>query len=84
MERAPLARDRAMADNVLWILDQQPGARMALWAHNGHITFDEQVMAGGSMGVHLRRALGPDYLTFGFAFDHGAFQAIEREKGFTR
>jgi erythromycin esterase len=81
MKRSPLARDRAMAENVLWILDQQPGARMALWAHNGHITIDEQVMAGGSMGVHLRKALGPDYLTFGFAFDHGAFQAIEREKG---
>jgi len=76
------ARDRAMADNVRWYLAQEPpGTRMVLWAHNGHITFDPQTQADGAMGAHLRRALGPDYLAFGFAFDHGAFQAVEKAKG---
>lgn len=75
------ARDRAMADNTRWWLERDPGTRMVLWAHNGHVSMDDRVGAGEPMGRHLRRALGPAYLVFGFAFDRGAFQAIETGKG---
>ncbi len=69
-------RDRAMAENALWVLEQGgPSARMVLWAHNGHVAFGgyEKVIP---MGVHLRRALGADLVVLGFAFDHGRFRAL--------
>lgn len=67
----PLSRDRFMAENVLWLLEQAgPGARMMLWAHNGHVT-----RAGGVMGAHLA-TLGSDYVNLGFLFGHGAFNAV--------
>ena len=34
----PRIRDRSMAENVKWILDENPGAKIALWAHNGHVS----------------------------------------------
>ncbi|HEY6321235.1 MAG TPA: erythromycin esterase family protein [Thermoanaerobaculia bacterium] len=69
-------RDRAMAENVGWILAHEPaGTRMVVWAHNGHINYS----AGAgytSMGECLRRSFGADYLNIGFVFNQGAFQAI--------
>ena len=35
--RQLVSRDRSMADNVKWILDQNPNAKIVLWAHNGHV-----------------------------------------------
>ncbi|HLX08860.1 MAG TPA: erythromycin esterase family protein [Thermoanaerobaculia bacterium] len=76
--KGPELRDRDMADNAAWILAHEPaGTRMVVWAHNGHVNY-----AAGSgytpMGEHLRRAFGPDYLSIGFVFNQGAFQAIGR------
>lgn len=31
-------RDEAMAQNVKWIADHNPGAKLVLWAHNAHIS----------------------------------------------
>ncbi|HEX5720919.1 MAG TPA: erythromycin esterase family protein [Thermoanaerobaculia bacterium] len=71
------ARDRAMADNLRWIADvAEPGSRIVLWAHNGHImNTDDPVPL---MGHHLETELGKDYLSVGFLFHHGAFQAIDQ------
>jgi len=71
-------RDESMADNIKWIADQNPGAKIIVWAHNGHIAH------GGtwgyrSMGSYLRKMLGPQYVDFGFAFSQGSFQAVDRE-----
>jgi erythromycin esterase len=73
-------RDESMADNVKWIADQNPGAKIIVWAHNGHIAH------GGSpsytpMGSYLRKMFGSLYVNFGFAFNEGSFQAIEAGKG---
>ncbi len=71
-------RDRAMAKNVLSTLERYPGARAALWAHNGHIA--NAPFGGGaitSMGMHLRQALGAQMLTVGFVFRQGEFQAYD-------
>ncbi|MCA9728472.1 MAG: erythromycin esterase family protein, partial [Candidatus Eisenbacteria bacterium] len=69
------ARDEAMAANVQWILQTQaPGTRIVLWAHNGHIQRTPN-SSWKTMGTHLAEALDSDYVCFGFAFDHGGFQA---------
>lgn len=74
-------RDEAMAANVAWILEAEgPGAKVVLWAHNGHVSAAPQ--AGVTMmGTHLRARFGPEMVVFGFAFNRGAFQAIERGSG---
>ena len=79
MRTNEVSRDRSMADNVKWILDQDPKARIVLWAHNGHVA------AGGlayeTMGAALRRMYGTQMLVFGFAFNEGSFQAIPQGGG---
>lgn len=72
----PTGRDRAMAENIAWILDQNPGAKIVLWAHNGHV-------AAGSyrgyvpMGSYLWEKYSTDMIAVGFAFHRGGFQAID-------
>lgn len=67
-----LVRDEAMAENLLWIRQQEPGVKIALWAHNGHIG---RVRAYSTMGLHLTRSLGRDYVPIGLAFGEGSFRA---------
>jgi erythromycin esterase len=65
-------RDRAMAENVTRIRDQAgPDAKIALWAHNGHINAVPSLMGG-----YLRASYGADYLPLGFAFGTGGFNAV--------
>lgn len=69
-------RDGAMAENVQWILDQNPNAKIVLWAHNGHVA------TGGyrgyvTMGSYLWNKYGTDMVIFGFSFNQGSFQAID-------
>ena len=74
-----VSRDRSMADNVKWILDQNPGAKIVLWAHNGHVA-----TAGFSyetMGAALRRMYGREMVVFGFSFSQGSFQAMPQGGG---
>jgi erythromycin esterase-like protein len=74
MRTNEVSRDRSMAENVKWILDQSPGEKIVLWAHNGHVA------TGGfgfeTMGVSLRQMFGENMVVFGFAFNQGAFQAV--------
>jgi erythromycin esterase len=69
-------RDESMAENVKWIADHNPGAKIVLWAHNWHVGANP-----GSMGTHLRRMFGRQLVTLGFAFNQGSFQAMEARKG---
>ena len=65
-------RDQAMAENIGWIRDHAPpGARIVLWAHNGHIS-----RLATAMGSYLGSNYGSDYLNLGFAFGHGHFNAV--------
>jgi hypothetical protein len=61
MKAEEITRDRAMADNVKWILDRSPGAKIVLWAHNGHVG-TTSTSAYKSMGTE-RKISGqdPDY-----------------------
>jgi erythromycin esterase-like protein len=79
MRSNEVSRDRSMAENVKWILEQSPNAKIVLWAHNGHVS------TGGmgsyeSMGASLRKMFGSQMVVFGFAFNEGSFQAISQEK----
>lgn len=70
-------RDRGMADNMLWILGQQPGSRAALWAHNSHVY---NVGHPASMGYYLKQALGAAYRSVGFVAYGGQYLAIGNNK----
>ena len=69
-------RDVAMAENIKWIADRHPGERIIVWAHNGHISKYGASMGGQTMGSELDRLLGNEYVTFGFCFCQGTFQAV--------
>lgn len=72
-------RDESMADNIKWIADQNPGAKIIVWAHNGHVAHGST--AGYlPMGSYLRKMFGRQYVNFGFAFNEGSFQAVEMRK----
>jgi len=71
-------RDSAMAENIRWILDNEgPGAKMVVWAHNGHIANDTFEGNNKYMGQHLKRRYGSEMVVFGFAFNQGSFLAFE-------
>jgi erythromycin esterase-like protein len=73
------SRDESMADNVKWIADQNPGAKLIVWAHNGHIA-NTGFSGTASMGSYLRKTYGNQLVNFGFAFNEGSFQAFEMGK----
>ena len=69
----PQLRDRAMAENIQWIMEHEgPDAKAVVWAHNDHVATAE-----GAMGSYLRQNYGPDMVGLGFAFNQGGFQARE-------
>ncbi|GAB3136995.1 erythromycin esterase family protein [Microbispora hainanensis] len=70
-----VARDRHLADNVDLLLTD-PDARVALWAHNGHVM--KGAHSGGSvpaMGLHLGQRHGEAYYALGVLFGAGRFRA---------
>jgi len=66
-------RDDAMADNVAWLTEQHPDARIVLWAHNYHIA-----RIDGAMGLHLADRFGAGYLPVGFATARGEYYAMSK------
>jgi erythromycin esterase len=69
------ARDRYMAENVTWLLEQAgPTAKIVLWAHNEHVstTPNGQIKR---MGQYLRGQYGDAMRVFGFDFYAGSFNA---------
>ncbi|NVB82767.1 MAG: DUF1416 domain-containing protein [Kofleriaceae bacterium] len=77
------ARDRAMAENVGWLLDTTK-ARIVVWAHNGHISkflpAAENAATFKNMGSVLKAKYKADYLPIGFVFGQGSFQAMDWTK----
>jgi erythromycin esterase len=71
------ARDYYMAENAKWLLDQAgSGAKMVLWAHNGHVADNPDYGESVSMGYYLRRHYGDDMVIAGFDFFQGSFRAV--------
>ncbi len=66
-------RDASMAANIEWIAAQAPpGARIVLWAHDGHINKEPAAMGGA-----LAKYFGQDFVTFGQAFHSGTYRAVD-------
>lgn len=68
-------RDRYMAEAVDRIVDDDPAARVIVWAHNGHIaksTYGAQVPA---LGSRLRARHGDAYYALALLFGKGSFLA---------
>ena len=66
----PEMRDDSMAENVKWILDENPGAKIVLWAHNGHVRRGDAAMGG-----FLAERLSDEMVVVGFATGSGSYQA---------
>lgn len=74
---AMVSRDFFMAENIAWWMRRlDPGTRMVVWAHNGHVKVGD---LGGlpNMGAYLREWYGDDYYTLGFCFNQGSFQSCD-------
>ncbi|MCL2727038.1 MAG: erythromycin esterase family protein [Bacteroidales bacterium] len=63
-------RDKFMAENIMWIAEQNPDSKLVLWAHNCHI-----LEMDNAMGYHLAQKFGDDYTSFGFTFYEGSYLA---------
>ncbi|MFJ8078618.1 erythromycin esterase family protein [Streptomyces sp. NPDC096176] len=71
-------RDQVMAENTVW-WQRQTGHRMLLSAHNGHVRLEtnnpEQYPK--VQGTFLREMVGDDYVSVGFTFGQGSFNALD-------
>lgn len=75
-ERDPSVRDRYMAENVEWILEQAgDDSRIVLWSHNFHAGY-----LSGSMGSFLRDRFGSRQVVLGFEFYQGTFTAVTQNR----
>jgi erythromycin esterase len=74
---AVVMRDEFMAQNVAWLAKNSgTNAKLVLWAHNGHVTFNPEMSLGWKpMGARLRDRFGSSYKVFGFSFYSGDFYA---------
>ncbi|TLS43721.1 erythromycin esterase family protein [Streptomyces montanus] len=67
-------RDRYMAQDVI-SLEQRSVGKVAVWAHNGHVSTDHYASDVPAMGQHLRKHYGDSYYALGLLFGEGAFRA---------
>lgn len=70
-------RDASMAANVKWIAEQNPGKKLVLWAHNGHVARD-MYMTMKPMGIHLAKTFGREMVVFGLATGTGTYTAMKQ------
>jgi len=73
------SRDESMAENAKWIADQNPGAKMVIWAHNEHIRKDKNKFGSIRMGEYLNRSFGNQMVVIGFSSDEGTYTAVQKE-----
>jgi len=76
MQSGEQSRDQSMAQNVEWIADHNPGAKIVLWAANGHVRY-AKFPEFTPMGRYLRQRFGREMVSFGFSFGDGSFRAVE-------
>jgi erythromycin esterase len=81
MRAGILERDRAMAENVRWLVEEGfPGQKIVLWAHNRHVGTNFR-SSEKSLGDHLRDCYGYEMVVIGFATHHGGLRAIRMKEG---
>lgn len=86
MDDAIQVRDKYMVENILWIKSQNPGAKLVLWGHSGHMQSAPFVESDGkkscTMGVRLKDVLKDQYRTITFLTYEGMYDApsMKRKK----
>ena len=69
-------RDRGMAENLQWIMQQHPESKILFWAHNDHVCAHYSTSQGRfPAGGFLKDRMGKDYISFGFASYTGGYTA---------
>lgn len=66
-------RDKSMAENVEWLLQKNPGQKIVLWAHNGHVKRQQNLM-GGFLTENGHR---DDIRVIGFSTGKGTYTAVK-------
>lgn len=72
-------RDKLMAANIAWVIDDSQPDRMAVWAHDNHVKTGSLSGDGHpskTMGEHLRARLGEQYYALGFQFVRGTVRGF--------
>ena len=72
-------RDECMAVNIQWILQQNPAAKMVIWAHNAHISKAPDKFGTIRMGNYLAKTFGNKMIAIGFATEQGTYTAVNKE-----
>ncbi len=74
-------RDESMAENVKWILDQNPKAKMVIWAHNQHLRKEKNKFGVIRMGDYLNKSFGDKYIAIATTTEQGTYTAVKKENG---
>lgn len=72
LNSSSISHDRFMAENQIWIKNQNPDSQVYLWAHNEHIKKTKN-----SMGKYLSDKFGDNYISIGFAFYSGQYASFD-------
>lgn len=76
-----LPRDKAMADNLLWMRDRHSSTgRIVYWAHNDHVSKGPTELGAHPFpaGDHLEHAIGTSYFAIGTMTAAGSYRQWER------
>jgi erythromycin esterase len=75
-------REKLMADNVLWIQQQNPDQKIILWAHNAHIHklhVESDWHEHEDCGEILAKTLQDKYQAMGFVVYEGTYAALDQD-----
>ncbi|MFC0601628.1 erythromycin esterase family protein [Streptomyces palmae] len=77
-------RDQLMADNTVW-WQRHTGDRVLLSAHDAHVSYETSFPEAypKMQGAFIRDRVGSAYLSVGFTFDRGSFNASGPDGVFT-
>lgn len=70
-------RDRYMAENCKWVINNDSTQKTIVWAHNGHIQKDPSFADVKPMGQFLAETYGRAYYAMGFGYDNGTLRAFD-------
>ena len=70
LDDSELRRDKYMAENLAWLLEQNKKHKILASGHNGHITKTET-----KMGYYLSQKYKDDYIAVGTTFHEGSYRA---------
>lgn len=68
-------RSKFKAENLLYLMEEMPDAKIVSWEHNDHIGIGYPQTGVRNMGYVLREKLGNAYYAMGFKFNRGSYQS---------